>query len=254
MELELLIRGKDATPQALTVGELTALLNDLDKALVSQAKQAAQIPDEEAHLRLMRLGEGSIAAVCVLSEQYPPQALNDILEALGGKVERLAEHTREALSRLQKRIAKRSWQALIQAKEANISLVIDSTTEIPAPPQAVEYTTVYGVLTNIGGDDPPRATLRLPDGTPLTVNLTRSRNKGISLARQLAQRLYQVVGVRGEATVRLTDHVITHMLVTEVVPYAPSRTAEELIAKLQEMGKDLPPPSQIERFYAQLNT
>ena len=253
MRLDLLIRGTEAAPQRLPIGELTAILEDLDKALAGQAKQIAHFPGEAVHLRLVSLGEGSIEVVCLLPEQYPRQALEDIREALNGQAERLAESTREALRRLQKRITKKAWQAVIQAKEAGWRLTLDSTTEIPTPPQTIEYTTVYGVLTNIGGDDPPRATLRLADGTRLTVNLTRSQNKGISLARELAHRLYQVVGVRGEATVRLTDHMITHMLATEVIPYAPSRTAEELMAKLQKLGESLPPPSQIDRFYARLN-
>ena len=72
------------------------------------------------------------------------------------------------------------------------------------------------------------------------------------MAQTLAQRLYKMVGVRGEARIRLTDHAILYMRVDDIVPYNPSQDAEGLLQKLRRLGEGLPAPSRIEDFYAEL--
>jgi len=260
MRLDLTIEGPDAAPQALPMRELAELLKQLDRALAAQAKaHNAALDEQSIHPRLLSLQGGSIAALIELSEAYPPEALTTMQQVLEspqseGRDDRLylAEGTREALREMQKRLAHRQWRATIRATSHPWSIQLDEHTVIPEPPITREYITLYGVLIGVGGDDPPRATLRLPNGQRLAVNLTRRQQRGIAMAQMLAQRLYKMVGVRGEARIRLTDHAILYMRVDDIVPYNPSQDAESLLKKLRQLGKGLPAPSRVEDFYAEL--
>lgn len=254
-KVEMIIQGEGVAPETLTMSEIAALLRDWDKALTDQARHsgAPDIRIDDIRPRLSQITAGSLVIEGILPETYPLKAWEDIVAGLQGDAARLAEGAREALDEIWRRVAKRKWRATARVEGTTGTIVLDENVSVPKPAEITEYTTVYGVLTSIGGSDPPRATLRLPDGSRLTVNLTRSKGQGLEMARQLAHRLYQIVGIRGKATVRLTDHAIVQMLGLELVPYAPSETTDELVALLQRLGKNLPPPSKIEEFFAKVS-
>jgi hypothetical protein len=81
-------------------------------------------------------------------------------------------------------------------------------------------TTLYGAVIRVGGEDPPRARLRLINGAVITCDL--ARRKGWALARDLGARLYQTVGVRGEALTRVSDRALIGFRIDRVLPYAPN--------------------------------
>ncbi len=78
---------------------------------------------------------------------------------------------------------------------------------------------LYGAVIRVGGEEPPRARLRLLNGDVISCDL--ARRKGWMLARDLGARLYQVVGVRGEARIRISDGALTAFRIERVLPYVP---------------------------------
>jgi hypothetical protein len=86
--------------------------------------------------------------------------------------------------------------------------------------------TLYGAVIRVGGEDPPRARLRLLNGAVMTCDL--ARRKGWALARDLGARLYQLVGVRGEALTRVSDRALIGFRIDRVLPYAPNAVERAL--------------------------
>lgn len=77
--------------------------------------------------------------------------------------------------------------------------------------------TIYGTVIRVGGEEPPRARLRLLDGRVLTCEITR--RKSWRIARELGARLYQRTGVRGEARYAPTDATLVAFRIDEVLSY-----------------------------------
>jgi hypothetical protein len=92
---------------------------------------------------------------------------------------------------------------------------ITSTTRIRAENFITKgTTTLYGNLTRIGGDNPPRAWMKFTDGS------TRScRIKNTALARRMAPLLYQRIGVRGTAQWDTRDMSLYEFRIEELTPY-----------------------------------
>lgn len=78
--------------------------------------------------------------------------------------------------------------------------------------------TIYGTVIRVGGEEPPRAKLRLLHGQVLTCDI--NRRKSWMIARELGGRLYQIVGVRGEARYSLVDRSILHFRIESVLPFS----------------------------------
>lgn len=74
----------------------------------------------------------------------------------------------------------------------NLLAVVNQNTEVTMPATITGTTTLYGELLRIGGDAPPRARIRFLDGFTKSCAVC-SRE----LAREMARRLYETIGVRG---------------------------------------------------------
>jgi hypothetical protein len=93
--------------------------------------------------------------------------------------------------------------------------VITPTTRVQIENFTVRGTTsLYGTLRRIGGDDPPRAWMRWTNGETLSC-----RVKSRSLASQMAQFLYQTMGVRGTAFWDNRDMRLYDFRIEQLLPY-----------------------------------
>jgi len=93
--------------------------------------------------------------------------------------------------------------------------VVTPTTRIIVEPRFIKGTTsLYGTLMRIGGDNPPRAWLRLTDEKTISC-----RVKTTQIARQMAQSLYQRVGVRGIAQWDIRDMSLIEFRIEQLLPY-----------------------------------
>ncbi|HFC08416.1 MAG TPA: hypothetical protein ENJ54_00970 [Chloroflexi bacterium] len=251
-ELTLTLTSPEEEIHGLPLNDISAILEDLDHLLTAQA--GSEAPGAAQRARLTDIRKGSLVLVCELPYGYPLDLLRQIQQALAAGKSILNAKAYEALAGLVRRLRSRNLLAALRVPaEPDLTIELAPDTKIAAPPTIIERATIYGVLTRVGGSDPPRATLQLPNGKSLTVNLTRKNETGIPMARALADRLYKTVGLKGEARIRLTDHAIEHMRADEIIPYNPTQDAAEALAALREIGKDLPPISQTDRFYADIH-
>jgi hypothetical protein len=109
-------------------------------------------------------------------------------------------------------------------------------------------TTVYGRLIRIGGTG-PRATLQMPDGKSLHVELSES------MAVELASRgrLQEDVGIEGRATWRVDTWEILEFRARHITAYQPDKTNHvETFEALAEAAGDRWEGVDVERFDAGL--
>ncbi len=242
------LEGTEVTPESVPLREVVQILELWNQALTSQAEYLAktekrEIPREVMEPRLLSLGEGSIAAVLALPSGPLVSALWDIYEEIRRvQVENLPETKRlvsralEALEHLRNKARNRNWRIGLLSPETDVRVVLEAETRLPAPVRVEQYSTVYGWLVRIGGDDPPRALLYLPSGERVSARLSRAEGKGVALAKKLAQYLYEWVGLRGRMEIRLPEHKIESILVEDIVPTQTITDVDELIRGLQEVA------------------
>lgn len=98
-------------------------------------------------------------------------------------------------------------------------------------------TTLYGTVVGIGGENPPYLELRLFSDDILRCEIVTEN--AIDLARQIAQRLYQQIGVRGIAEWNITDMSLQKFYVEELTPYRKTKLDDALDALYEIVGQDL---------------
>lgn len=84
-------------------------------------------------------------------------------------------------------------------------------------------TTMYGTLSRIGGYDPPRAYMRFLDGTKFSC-----RVQDVELSHQMAQHLYQIIGVRGVAHWDIRNMLLHDFRIEELMPYTQTPLTEAM--------------------------
>lgn len=114
---------------------------------------------------------------------------------------------------------------------------IRPTTHIETEPAGIRGTeTLYGMVIRVGGEEPARARLRLLSGGVITCDITR--RKSWMIARELGARLYQIVGVRGEARYNIADHALLHFRIDHVLPYSETSIDRALTALSEVVGSE----------------
>jgi hypothetical protein len=72
---------------------------------------------------------------------------------------------------------------------------------------------MYGTLIRIGGDNPPRALIDFPN------ERVSCRVSTLDLARKIARRLYDTIGVTGTVTWDLRDMSVHDFRISELLEY-----------------------------------
>ena len=247
LRAELRVEGKDVAPEAVPLGDLLYLLEGWNRALMVQAhylQTQAEGPAqaEDLQLRLLAVAPGSLALTLGLPHPRLREALHLLHRELrqpSGTTRYLVRKALDALEKVQARLRARSWRTRLRVAGEQWEIILTGDTPLPQPERLTQYATLYGELVRIGGDDPPTASLRLPDGTLVHVRVSRARGKGTRLAKELARHLYEWVGLRGRMEVRLPEHEIVHMVVDDILTYQPAPDVDTLIRELREVSPSL---------------
>lgn len=93
-------------------------------------------------------------------------------------------------------------------------------------------TSMYGTLSRIGGYDPPRAYIRFLDGTKLSC-----RVKDTQLAHEMAEHLYQTIGVRGVAHWDIRNMLLHDFRIEELLPYTQTSLSDAMTGLRERIGK-----------------
>lgn len=195
-QLVICIEGDDVAPGTVAVGELVALVHDLDEAV----RETAVVD----HLGLERGQTLHLESVHSGSAVYTFSVHTAAMAAAAGLVRAIAEErylaleraAHEAVERVWRRANRNQWSGVGFESRDGIDIVSgflsagEAVPPLSTRPVLTGETSVYGWLERLGGAE-PRAVLKFPSGRRLSVRASRN------LLRELAARLYTNVGLTG---------------------------------------------------------
>lgn len=221
------IKGISARPDTIGMGELGDLLKRLEAAIRSAVSPEDRIeqsgnPDPLVSLVSLREGDSSDMGMAVLDYGVP--ALAGITEAIAtGDYSRIAPDSQAELSNISKWVSRRKFELEIEEdSQFNIRrAVISRKRPVPSPSSTAltvdGVTTAWGYLVRAGGEK-PRAALRFPNGTKVTITADEI------VTKELGGRLYEDVGIEGIGTWRIRDWKLVAFKATRVLEYRPQQT------------------------------
>ena len=109
------------------------------------------------------------------------------------------------------------------------------TTRFPVPavsPLVTGTTTLYGKLLRIGGDNSPTAEVRFLDDEKIACKVC-----SVDLARELAARLYEIIGVRGTASWATSDMSLQDFRIEHLTGYRQT-SLTEAFESLRELAEE----------------
>ncbi len=190
-------------PETLSMKDLALLLNHLDKFVRN---------GDEADISMVEIRQGSVDLISYSPTSYEAHWRDFGNPDLTGP----SREARREIDRLLKNLG--DAKAEISTRGEVIATITEPLHEEP------EFTmtatcSLYGILHAVGGPQKPKVTLKLSDGQTVICHTDKE------LAVKLAHRLYQEVGVRGEA-VRNDQGMIRSFEITSILPYK-AKTREE---------------------------
>lgn len=243
------LAGERIAPDRLDVNELIALLAPLRKAIatVAESVEAPTKPKWEAIilpspdvgpeateplLTLVGMQEGSVRMMLGLSRLAAVATLGLSELMASGAYNKIQPRAYEALRELSHVVVKHHWALTITSGGQIDIHPITINREHPIPevvnPAITGQTVIYGKLIRIGGKE-PAARVQLTSGREITVTLPES------LCRDLATRIYEVVGIAGIGRWEAATWDLIDLRGTRILDYR-SAPLVETFAELRELS------------------
>lgn len=224
-EFLLRIIGDKVSLHSVDVEELFSLIRGFRGALAAYA--ASDRKEDDVFLALVGLSD-STNNTDTLTLAGSPESLNyatKLVAALSSnRLDWIPERSRQHLKNVWDTIFSNGWDACeFEGNGSHIGhAVIRSERELfPAPLTLRGGTVLYGSCIRAGGESRRTAQLRLLDGSLITIRL-----KTQDLAKRLGERLYQTVGLRGEAIWSGPNRELAKFRADELTPYTDRDTPE----------------------------
>lgn len=224
--IEVRLTGGDVHPATVGARDAAVLIAAVETMI------ASMLPDDgradEVLVSLAGLAADGFALMFASPQpEIVEAAFARVIESFqGGSLDMLPPRTVEALRGALRITRKHGASLELSAPQSRRGAPLrraafppDLTVYAPEEATLRAACTLYGAVIRVGGEESPRARLRLINGQVITCDLARRR--GWALARDLGGRLYQVVGVRGEARVRISDHALVGYRIDRLLPYVP---------------------------------
>jgi hypothetical protein len=230
-QFELKIAGQGVSPETVRARDLAETLTLLERSVLGNMGIDNEDSDRrDALVSLVGVRPGSNCLVLAAAETALP-SVAEITDAVSsGDYDPLTLGAHRNLHTLSDFAVKCGWSLEFVPNEAlNIRhAVIALGREVPDPNLLVAQgtTTIYGRCERVGGTK-PRANIRL-----LTTSELLSIRVNEPLAKKLAARLYQDVGVEGEAGWRTRGWQIVWFKATRLLEYSP----EGLVEAFQQLA------------------
>lgn len=198
---EVRVTGEKISPENLHIREIADFLISVEEMVATVVSHNHPNLDFQASgvLRLSSLKDGSVDLACSSQFREAGPALREVGNVVeGGDISRLPDEARPPVLKLLK--FSRDHNSFLEIREADgsrtqlLQFSPDTAVTEPAIPTYVTgTTTLYGELLRIGGDNPPTARMRFIDGMAKSCPV-----ESTDLARSMARRLYETLGVRGK--------------------------------------------------------
>lgn len=213
------LEGKDLLPSKLSIHELTELLLAFERAVVKTAIHLKPgLDEEQAVISLIGISEGSTSLQFASALPEATTAFQQIGQAISLRsYTELPSVTIEALREIHK---------YSQEKQAFISFYLyenshrirlaeirfDVDLNLPLINRVRGNTVIYGRLTRVGGN-PPKARITQLNGEAISCFVSEQ------LAKRIGNRLYEVIGLAGEAEWDADDYSLLYFKANDITPY-----------------------------------
>jgi hypothetical protein len=256
--IEIRLVGENMLPDKISsrdVGGLITSVEQMIASIVARNNPALGLSDDEVIVGLAHIEQGSyILQFQTIYEAEVATAYAAISRSISSEnYETLPIKSIDALKTVRK--LTRKYRTDIQFWENNGHYVqlatVSLNTKIDAEiPTITGKTTLYGKVIGIGGEEPPRARLRLLNGVKFNCHITRRHE--LRIARELGQKLYSVVGVKGMARWDSRDMSLQYFLIEQLTPYVPKPVSQALDSLSQAAGKYYEDVSDIDMLVADM--
>lgn len=245
-KIEVRFDANELTPDKLSsrdVGELIAAIQDMLEAIIERDNPTFHRTADDVIISLVGVNRGSSGFVMSSELDVIVQPAYTLATSAitADKYNILPVRSVEAIKTFRK-VAK-TYNKPLRLYELNGArhelAVVSPTTVIKMeePTYIHGQATIYGFLTGVSGENPPRATLRLLNDTTFVCNVTEKDS--LQVARQLGQRLYTEVGVRGDARWEYNDKlVLNYFLIEELTEFNPVPVEQALNSLYAIAGRD----------------
>jgi hypothetical protein len=223
-EFKVQIAGENVAPETVDVADLVVLLSEFRKALSLTANNIDGSSPSEATLSLVGVEGGSIRFQMAVAGSLLP-AVIAITDAIATRdFFPIPPGAQAVLAGLSRHVVRRHWElSFIPGPGANVRpAMIGAGNEVPDPsPGKLQGSTrLYGAVIKAGGVQP---TVQIrPYGSTQLVSVQVSPN----LARELAARLYEDVGVECEAAWEMGEWSAATFKAVAVLPYRAGTLAD----------------------------
>ena len=230
-QFDIELHGPNVSPETVDVRNLCALISQFETALRAALPLDNAVTHSQALLSLVAVSPGSDRLTFV-----PSPAGFAALSIIGAAVaaadfSELPLPAHDACAVVSKTVVAHDWTLRITGAKIGQKQPIEISKHrpVPTPPPptiAEGNTTLYGILIRVGGDS-PRATLKPAAGNPITVDLTHDQ------AKDLGRRLYEEVGLHGDARWNGDTHQLDSFTVRRVLTYEKT----DILAAFQELAE-----------------
>ena len=225
------LHGPNVSPETVDVRDLCALISQFETALRAALPLADAVTQSEALLSLVAVSPGS-DRLTFLPSPAGFTALVIIGTALAAAdFSELPLPAHEACAAVSKAVVARDWTLRITGAKIGQKQPIEISKHrpVPKPPAPIiaeGNTTLYGILIRVGGDT-PRATLKPAAANAITVDLTHDQ------AKDLGRRLYDEIGLHGDARWNRDTHELDSFTVRRVLTYEKT----DILTAFQELAE-----------------
>jgi len=211
--------GEGVLPETTRASDLADLVAHFEKAILeTAAAQGVELTDE-SFVSLVGIEPGSNRLTWAVATMVLPAVTAVSGATASGNFDQLPRAAHQALHDISNRAADRHWLVKFVSDDPTAvpAAEISEDHPIPPPPPVPEVrgtTTLFGRCIRVGGVR-PRAEISLERGGTLFIDVSES------LARKLAQRLYDQVCLDGEASWDAETWSIQSFKATAMADYAP---------------------------------
>lgn len=233
--LEIHFTGPDITPESIRIGEIAVILDAIENVLLTVvAEEHKGLTKENLTIGLHNITSGSLGLQFTtrLPEIVTPafeEVAKSIYMGTGANlpVESL-NHFEKILSFLKRRQALADF-IVVNGKSTTLATLTPDF-EMPSPAYLTGQTTIFGQIVRVGGVEPKVEVKTLSEKTlycPFQ----------IELASQLGARLYQLVGLNGDARWNAQNFEIEEFRVTGISDYQNSSLVDAFQSLSASAGK-----------------
>jgi hypothetical protein len=219
-EVEIRMIGPDVAPETVRASDLADFLIHFERAVLAAANTPDEPALEEALVSLVGVDEGSNRLRLALASLVVGAAANLTNAIASGDYAGVPFAAQEALFDISRKMTRKGWaiQFTPNSKLGIVPAAISPEHPVPDPAsqKVTGTTTIYGRCVRVGGAEPKVVIRPFNSADLLAISVTEA------LAKQLAKRLYEEVGLEGQAEWRSGDLKLTGFRAVRMIDYQPT--------------------------------